>query len=144
MNQESPDRIHNAEANANERSRLIRATRFVYGLLAAIYLICVILQVFFAGMGLFVNSDNLQWHRTFANSFEFVPVVMFGLSFAGRIRGSLRWLPLGLFALTVLQHMTLQLFGGVFPALHTVNALLLFWISLYLTRRSGTWLLSRK
>jgi hypothetical protein len=121
-------------------SARIRLVRFVYGLLAAVYLACVVLQVFFAGLGLFVNSSDLQLHRVFANYFEFGSVLLFALSFAGRIRGRLRWLPLGLFALTSLQHMTVRTFTGLLPALHTVDALLLFWIALHLTQRSWRWL----
>jgi uncharacterized integral membrane protein len=133
----------NSEKSTEKGSGRIRSVRLIYGVLAAGYLVCVILQVFFAGLGVFVNSDNLQLHRTFANYFEFASIIMFLLSFAGRIKGSLRWLTLGLFALTSLQHMTLQ-FSGFLPAIHTVDALLLFWISLSLTKRSLPWLLLRK
>lgn len=122
----------------------IRSVRFVYGLLAAGYLICVILQVFFAGLGLFVDNGDLELHRVFANYFESGSIVMFLLSFFGRIRGGLRWLTLGLFALTALQHMTIQAFSGLLPALHTVDALLLFGISMHLTRRSWPWLLLQR
>ncbi|MBP1990546.1 DUF6220 domain-containing protein [Paenibacillus eucommiae] len=138
---------NNADAKASERnngSARIRSVRFVYGLLAVGYLICVIVQVFFAGLGLFVENGNLELHRVFANYFEFGSVIMFILSFFGQIRGGLRWLPLGLFALTALQHMTIQSFTGLLPALHTVDALLLFWISLHLTKRSWLWLLLRQ
>lgn len=121
----------------------IRSVRFIYGFLTIGYLICVVLQVFFAGLGVFVNSDNWELHRTFANYFEMVSVVMFIISFAGRIKGTLRWLPLGLFALTGLQHMSFQ-FPGFLPAIHAVDALLLFWISLHLTKRSIGWLLLRR
>jgi hypothetical protein len=99
--------------------------------------------VFFAGMGVFVNAEDLQLHRVFANYFEFVSVIMFLLSFIGRIRGGLRWWTLALFALTALQHMTIQTFTGVLPALHTVDALLLFGISMHLTKRSWAWLTLR-
>jgi hypothetical protein len=127
----------------DNRSTRIRTVRFFYGLLAAGYLICVILQVFFAGLGIFVNNNNLDLHRQFAIYFENVSIVLFLLSFFGRIRGTLRWLPLGLLALTALQHMTVRDFPGILPALHTVDALLLFWISLHLTKRSWPWLLLR-
>jgi uncharacterized integral membrane protein len=129
--------------NEENGSARIRTVRFVYGVLAAGYLVCVILQVFFAGLGIFVNSNDLELHRTFANYFELASIIMFLISFAGRIRGSLRWLTLGLFALTSLQHLTIQQFSGFLPALHTVDALLLFWISLHLTKRSLSWLLLR-
>jgi hypothetical protein len=128
--------------NNEKGSVRIRTVRFIYGVLAIGYLICVVLQVFFAGLGVFVNSDNLELHRNFANYFEMASIVMFLISFAGRIKGRLRWLPLGLFALTSLQHMSLQ-FSGFLPAIHTVDALLLFWISLHLTKHSLKWLLLR-
>lgn len=128
------------EDNGSSR---IRSVRFVYGLLASGYLICVILQVFFAGMGIFVDNQDLDLHRVFANYFEWVSVIMFLLSFAGRIRGGLRWLNLGLFALTSLQHMTIQTFSGFLPAFHTVDALLLYGISMHLAKRSWSWLILR-
>ncbi len=136
--------IANQAGEEDNGSPRIRWVRFVYGLLAAGYLVCVILQVFFAGMGLFVENENLDLHRVFANYFEMGSIVMFLLSFFGRIRGGLRWLPLGLFVLTSLQHMTIQSFSGFLPALHTVDALLLFWISIHLTKRSWPWLLLRR
>jgi len=139
--------VQGAGKNASDRaseedigSARIRWVRFVYGLLAAGYLICVVLQVFFAGMGLLVENQDLELHRVFANYFEMGAVVMFLLSFVGRIRGELRWLPLGLFVLTSMQHMTIRSFTGLLPALHTVDALLLFWISLHLVKRSWNWL----
>ncbi|KIL39077.1 hypothetical protein SD70_22385 [Gordoniibacillus kamchatkensis] len=124
-------------------SARIRSVRFVYGLLAAGYFACVILQVFFAGLAVFVKSDYLQLHRTFANDFEFGSIIMFLLSFFGRIRGGLRWWTLALFALTSLQHMTVRTFSGFLPAFHTVDALLLFWISLHVSKRSLPWLMLR-
>ncbi|WP_143813045.1 DUF6220 domain-containing protein [Paenibacillus sp. XY044] len=118
-----------------------RTVRWIYGLLAAGYLVCIVLQVFFAGLGILVDPDDLRLHRVFANVFEFVPVVMFLLSFAGPIRGSLRWWPLALFALTAMQHITIQNVTGSLRALHAVDALLLFGLSVHLTRRSWPWLL---
>ncbi|MBB3125631.1 hypothetical protein FHS19_000285 [Paenibacillus rhizosphaerae] len=119
----------------------IRTVRWVYGLLAAGYLACIVVQVFFAGLGILVDPGDLQLHRVFANVFEFVPVVMFLLSFLGNIRGGFRWWPLALFALTALQHITIQNMTGSLRALHAVDALLLFGLSVHLARRSWPWLL---
>jgi hypothetical protein len=86
----------------------------------------------------------LQLHRVFANYFESLSILMFLLSFVGRIRGGLRWWPLGLLALTSLQHMTVRAFTGILPALHTVDALPLFAISMHLMNRSWSWDLLKK
>lgn len=123
------------------RPARIRIVRWIYGLLAAGYLACIVLQVFFAGLGILVDPGDLQLHRVFANVFEFVPVVMFLLSFTGDIRGGLRWWPLALFALTALQHITIQNMTGSLRALHAVDALLLFGLAVHLARRSWPWLL---
>ncbi|MBO0962667.1 hypothetical protein J1P26_23500 [Neobacillus sp. MM2021_6] len=125
-------------------STRVRIGRFFYGTLAAGYVVCIILQVFFAGLGLLVDSDNWQLHRVFANYFEFGVILMFLLSFFGKIRGGLRWLPLGLFVLTSLQHMTIRDFSGSLRALHTIDALLLFWISMHLLKHSWKWLMPGK
>jgi hypothetical protein len=142
INEKNTEKDGLAAGNEEKGSARIRVVRFVFGVLAAGYLVCVVLQVFFAGLGIFVDSNNLELHRTFVNYFEMASILMFLISFAGRIRGSLRWLTLGLFALTSLQHMTIQ-FSGMLPAIHTVDALLLFWISLHLTKRSLSWMLFR-
>ena len=126
--------------NANTR---VRTIRFLYGLLAAGLLVCIVLQVFLAGMGIFVDADNLDMHRTFANYFEFAPLVMFILSFFGQIRGGLRWLALVMYVVGILQHLTIREFTGSLQALHAVDALVLFGLSWYMTRRSWAWLLLR-
>lgn len=123
--------------NVNSRVRVIR---FSYGLLAAGLLACIVLQVFLAGMGIFVDAGNLDRHRTFANYFEFAPLVMFILSFFGQIRGGLRWAALATFAFSILQHVTIQAFTGSLQALHAVDALVLFGLSWYMTRGSWAWL----
>ncbi|WP_274650885.1 DUF6220 domain-containing protein [Paenibacillus humicola] len=122
----------------------IRIFRQIYAFAAAAYLVCIILQVFFAGLGIFVDSGELQLHRAFANDFEFGSALMFLLSFPGQIRGGLRWWPLALLALTSLQHITIQLAAGILPAFHTVDALLLFAIAMHTAKRSWRWLLPRR
>ncbi|MET3545844.1 hypothetical protein ABID47_002455 [Paenibacillus favisporus] len=133
--------FNSGDAGAATKPVRIRTVRWIYGLLAAGYLACVVVQVFFAGLGILVDPGDLQLHRVFANVFEFVPIVMFVLSFLGDIRGGPRWWPLALFALTALQHITIQNVTGSLRALHAVDALLLFGLSVHLARRSWPWLL---
>jgi len=126
------------------QSARVRSVRLLYGLIAAGYLACVVIQVFFAGMGIFVDAGDLRLHRVFANYFEFASIILFLLTLLGQIRGGLRWLPLALFAITALQHLTVQQFSGPLRALHAVDALILFVISFHLARRSWPWLLLRR
>ncbi|TDF93876.1 hypothetical protein E1757_25365 [Paenibacillus piri] len=80
-------------------------------------------------MAVFVNPADWGMHKAFVQLFAMVPLMMFLLSLVGRIRGSKRWVSLGLLALIVLQFMTINVFASVWvlAALHPVIALLLFW-----------------
>lgn len=115
-----------------------RAVRIVFAALAAAYFSCVVIQVFLAGMGTFIDTADWEFHRKFVGYFEFAAPVMFLLSFVGRIRGSARWISLGLYVLTSLQYMTVEVFDGVWvlSAFHTIIALLLFWGSMHVMKRA--------
>lgn len=128
-------------------SNMHRIIRFIYALFAVVFFICIVLQVFLAGAALFSKASFWSMHTTFAIYFEMVPVIMFLLSFFGGIRGRLRWICLGLYALISFQHMSIQVFSdmGLVAALHPIVALILFWGSLYLVKSSWQWLtLSKK
>jgi hypothetical protein len=124
----------NAEGN--------RTVRWIYAALAWITWACIVVQVFLAGLGTFADSADWKLHTTFVNYFEYLPIVMFILSFFGRIRGGLRWIGLGLYALISFQHMSVRVFSdiGALAALHTVVALALFLGSWYAAKKSRRWL----
>lgn len=119
-----------------------RTVRLIYAALAWITWLCIIVQFFLAGLGTFAGSENWKLHTTFVTYFEFLPVLMFILSFFGRIRGGLRWIGLGLYALIAFQYMSVEVFSGIgaVAALHTVVALTLFAGSWYAAKRSRIWL----
>lgn len=108
--------------------------RRVYIVLAWILLVCVIVQVFLAGLGVFVSATHWADHRTFVHVFELIPVVLFSLSFPARLRGLPRWLPVVVFGLIGLQYATVEARPGVFAAFHTVNALIIAWAALRMAR----------
>ena len=102
----------------------------------------IIVQVFFAGLSVFVDWQNLDLHRQLARYIDPLLITMFLLTFFGQIKGRLRWLCLGLSALNSYQYIvTVGPLTGVwvFGALHTVNALLFFWGAMFLMKRSGSW-----
>ncbi|WP_442600543.1 DUF6220 domain-containing protein [Paenibacillus sp. KN14-4R] len=103
--------------------------RLIYKGLAWIFLICIVVQVFIAGIATFSDPANWALHRTFAKIFALVPLVMFLLTFVGGIKGNDRWISLGLFLLMVFQFLTIQVFSSVtvLASFHPVIAMLLFW-----------------
>lgn len=120
--------------------------RFVFALLAVVFAAAIVVQVFLAGLALFVRSGDWSLHRSFINYFEYVPVLMFLLAFPGRIRGLMRWLGLLLFALCTMQHITVRVLADVWVlgALHPIIAMLLFMLSAYGVQQSWRWLTPRQ
>jgi uncharacterized protein DUF6220 len=120
--------------------------RVLYLLGAALFAACVVLQVFFAGAGVLVHPSYWSMHRSFG-------AIVVPLSFALLPIGIVGWLPWRMHALNllvivlfVMQFIFLWVLGkavGVpaLRALHAVNALALFWLTLHLTR--SAWRLLR-
>ncbi|WP_188454773.1 DUF6220 domain-containing protein [Virgibacillus oceani] len=115
------------------KSRLVLGT---FALLAVLFFLSILVQVFLAGIAIFVNLGQWYYHTAFVHYVEFIPIVMLILSFFGAIPKSLRWQCAGLYLMIVLQYITIQLSGSVpyLTALHPVIALLLFWRSLVTAR----------
>lgn len=110
-----------------------RTVRFVYALLASVFVACVLVQVFFAGMGAF--GADWSRHINFVHIFTPLPLLMTPVAFVGRLPWELRLLPLGLLVLIGAQY---AFASTAVPAaaLHPVNALLIFWMSLRVARRA--------
>ena len=116
----------------------------VFPVVAWAYLAAIGLQIFFAGMYVFVGAENLELHRTFAHAFILLTALMFAAAFIGRVDGRSKRLTFALFGLLVLQGMLVhvgQWFGlWTIAALHPVNALVLAYASLTLARHAaGLW-----
>ncbi|WP_407690646.1 DUF6220 domain-containing protein [Salinibacillus xinjiangensis] len=96
-----------------------------------LFFISIIIQIFFAGMGLFVQG-NWGYHTNFIHFFEFIPLILFVLSFFSKTLKTLRWQCLALYFMIVLQYITIVFSGSIpyLPAFHLVIASLLFWRSL--------------
>ena len=111
----------------------VRLARIFYAGLSSLFVACVLVQVFFAGVGAF--GANWSWHLTFVHLMEPLPLLMTPVAFVGRLPYGLRLLPLGLVALIGAQY---AFANTAVPAaaLHPVNALLIFLVSLHVARRA--------
>ena len=111
----------------------VRLARIGYAVLSSVFVACVLVQVFFAGMGAFGADWSL--HLTFAHFLGLPPLLMAPAAFAGRLSWALRALPLGFLILIGAQY---ALANAAVPAaaLHPVNALLIICLSLLTTRRA--------
>lgn len=134
-------------AFAAERSRhpLRRWFRRGYMCVAILFILCVIFQVFMAGMGILVSGVWLSYHAVFGNLIILIPLLLLPLGLLARLPRSLNWLSGLLAVLALIQPMLLwrKLFGlPLLAALHPVNALLLFALTLFLAGR--VWSLVRE
>jgi hypothetical protein len=119
-------------------STRVRLARYGFVLLAALFIVGVMVQVFIAGMAVFVNPARWSMHATFVHYIELLLPVMLVLAFLGRLSWGLKLAPVVLFLLIVVQYTTaLSFSASVVAALHPVNALVIFGIATMTTRR--TW-----
>ncbi|WP_152397796.1 DUF6220 domain-containing protein [Paenibacillus cellulositrophicus] len=128
-----------AEGNQTEPKRLM-VCRVAFSLLSLILVICIVVQVYLAGMAVFGHSAAWEWHRTFVHMFEYISVILFILGIVGKLSWRMTWGSLGLFLLFNIQYYTAHGFGG---ALHPVLALVLFWGAIALARSSYPFLKHR-
>jgi len=97
---------------------------------------CVVAQIFFAGMAIFVNPADWAWHTNFIHAFEYLPLLMLPLVFLGRLPHLMRWLTGLLIVQIIFQYASANI-GGALGALHPVNAMLFFWVAVTLAMRTG-------
>lgn len=120
----------------NRLSTRVRWARGGYVVVAGLFVVCVVIQVFIAGMAVFVDPANWSLHANFVHVFEFLPLVMLVGAFLGRLSRGLKLLPVVLFVLIIVQYATALGFSdSVVAALHPVNALVIFGIAVMTTRR---------
>ena len=112
-----------------------------FPVIAWAYLAALMVQVFFAGMFVFVGASNIELHRNMAHVIGLLTFLLIASAFVGRVPR--KRLVFGVLGLLVVQGMLVhinQWFGvSIIAALHPVNALVLTYASLTLAKRSNTY-----
>lgn len=125
-----------AGADGQLQPRVMWARRG-YVLFAGAFVIGVLIQVYLAGMAVFMDPTYWDLHTTFVHILELIPAIMLVLAALGRFLWKMKLLPVGLFALIIVQYATAIGFSGsVVAALHPVIALVLFGLAAITTRKS--------
>jgi Ni,Fe-hydrogenase I cytochrome b subunit len=118
----------------------MQTVRFAFIGVAWLFLACVVVQVFLAGLGVFAGAQNFNLHREFGYLFGWLTLLLLLLAIGGRL--GRRWI--GLSALLLVLFAFQSVFVAlreVLPAaaaLHPVNALAIFGVALHVARRSRT------
>jgi hypothetical protein len=117
-----------------------RAARWGYLGLAWVFVVCVLVQVFLAGMLVFVSRDWQEVHVQTGHIFGLLPYLMLILALVGRMPRKTVLLTLLLALLYGLQYAFINGASGLgvaaIAAFHPVNALLIFWTAITLARRA--------
>jgi len=115
----------------------VKYSRWGFAACAWIFALLVAVQVFIAGLATFVDPAHWNTHTHFVPVMEVFPLLMFILSFFGRVPAALRWWSLFLIALIVLQYVTANLDSApAVGALHPVIAMIMFWVAVFVATRA--------
>jgi Family of unknown function (DUF6220) len=114
---------------------------FKYGIYVVV--VATVLQFFLAGLGIFGSADLFFWH-TSVNPFlvGLLPLLLVLVGWYAGVDVRTRWLAASMFGLVFLQSVLLFPYHAAAPepwreisALHALNAVLIFWVSLQLLDR---------
>jgi hypothetical protein len=113
--------------------------RITFALVAGLFLGAIVIQVFLAGVGLFVPGiDTFSYHRQLGWLLHGGPLPVLLLAWGVGAGRSTIWLSVTLLVLVGIQPFLPGLRADVpfAAALHPVNALAIFWLAVAVTRRS--------
>jgi len=116
-----------------------RTARIAFAVVAWLFLIGIVVQVFLAGVGLFVRGvDAFSYHRALGWLLHLGPLLVLLFAWAASAGRTTMWLSTALLVLVGIQPILPSLrtdlpFGA---ALHPVNALAIFYLALVVARRA--------
>jgi Family of unknown function (DUF6220) len=118
-----------------------RAARVGYQWLAWLFVACVLVQFFLAGLGVFAGASNFDLHRNWGYTFGYLLIVMVAAALVGRMPRAAWAAPLGVMVLFALQSVFVALRTDypAIAALHPVNAVAIFAASWWIARSSAGW-----
>ncbi len=117
---------------------MTRAARYAYAFLAWAFLVGVVVQVFFIGLGLFADGDGIELHRNLGWILHLAPLLVLvaaALSRAGQ-RHWMTALALAVVVFIVPILATMRDDSPVIAALHPVGAVLSFWLAILVAQNS--------
>ncbi|WP_267643920.1 DUF6220 domain-containing protein [Haloarchaeobius amylolyticus] len=134
--------IENFDKKTDASPRIRWATYSYLG--AAVLLTAsILIQVYIAGMAVFVDSARWSTHVSFGNVLPVFLLLLVVLAFIGRLSRIHKVLPVVIFLLYFVQFSTAHRFGSLVGAVHPVNAVVIFWLSTVTIRHAWEEVTSR-
>lgn len=118
-----------------------RAARTAFGWIAWLFVVCVVVQFFLAGLGVFAGAENFATHRDFGYTFGWLLVLLLITGIVGRAGRVAIGATLGLMILFTMQSVLVAVRSSapVIAAVHPLNGVAIFTIALWLARRAMRW-----
>ncbi|SIQ82306.1 hypothetical protein SAMN05421858_0518 [Haladaptatus litoreus] len=117
----------------------VRWARYCYLGTAVLLTLAVLIQIYIAGMAVFIDPARWSSHVAFGNVLPVFLALLFVLAFLGRLSRTHKGLPVLIFVLFFVQFSTAHRFGSLVGAVHPVNAVLIFWLSTVTIQRAWRW-----
>ena len=121
---------------------MVRGARYAFVALAWAFVVGVVVQVFFIGLGLFGAADDFELHVSLGWILHLFPLLILAaaaLARAGRTR-ILQATALAVTVFIVPILVSLRADSPVAAALHPVGALLAFWLAIVVAREATSFL----
>jgi hypothetical protein len=116
-----------------------RWIQMLYMIVAWLFPVAILVQVFFVGLSLFTEQDFWSIHITFGHSIALLPLLLVSLAYLGRLPSAakrLAWLVLGVYLIQAEVFAAIRADISLFAAFHPVLALVLFALALVIARHS--------
>lgn len=110
------------------KNKVRKYSQTIFFLLAWTLLICIVVQVFLAGIAIFVDASIWKKHLAFVRIFEYIPAIMYIFGSAGWVPQKYKAWSMMVFILINVQYYSTN---GWIGAIHAVISLLIFAISFY-------------
>jgi hypothetical protein len=132
---------NNVRITANDGVLSLSAyrARLILMWIVRIFALGIVVQVFLAGLAIFVDSANWAAHSSFPRYFAFLPIIMIVLTFFTKLPVSVRIKCFQLIGMIILMFLTAVLSSkiGILSALHPVIAIMLFMTSTSIVNQIG-------
>lgn len=136
------------QANTLQAGTFTRVMRILYIISAWLFALCILIQVFLAGLGVFDSATFFSAHIAFAHNFQYIAILLLILALLGRFPRAIPLFSLLLIVQFVLQYAFVRMSGQLgllfIAAFHPVNAVVMFWVTQHVARRAMTYVASTK
>jgi hypothetical protein len=119
-----------------QASGLIRWSRVAVVVLARLFIIGIVVQIFLVGLSLFESADYWQDHKSLGESLGLIPILLILVALVGRLPMQLIVMAAALLVLFGVQYALPNVDNGYVAALHPINALVLMGLSDQIARQT--------